>query len=92
MFHYATGSIYGKPKSYHSVNSYIMRRSLVLTTEGAGHSFRASLPPHVFSSDRSEEDPDVIDGKPTLWLTMEDMRGVASAYFATFAAALVFLA
>ena len=69
-----------------------MRRSLVLTTEGAGHSFRSNLPPHVLSADRSEEDPDVIDGKPTLWLTMEDMRGVASAYFATFAAALVFLA
>lgn len=62
------------------------RRSLVLTNEGTRHPFRASLPPHVASE------------KPQLplraaWaLTRDDIRGFASAYFATLAAALVFIA
>ncbi|UIP06093.1 hypothetical protein LY632_10330 [Erythrobacter sp. SDW2] len=61
------------------------RRSLVLTDEGARHPFLVSLPPHVRS-----EAPD----KPlrAAWVvTREDIRGFASAYFASLAAALVFL-
>jgi len=61
------------------------RRSLVLTDESARHPFRASLPPHVRESlhDIPAE---------SLWrLTTQDVRGVASVYFATFAAVLVFI-
>jgi hypothetical protein len=61
------------------------RRSLVLTDEGARHPFLATLPPHV----RGE-----VPAKPlrTTWVvTRDDIRGFASAYFASLAAALVFL-
>ena len=62
-----------------------MRRSLVLTTEGARHPFLASLPAHVRSSEY--ENP-----AESLWrLTQEDVRGFASTYIATFAAVLVFI-
>ena len=63
-----------------------MRRHLVLTDEIARHPFRAQLPPHVRS--REYEAPAEV-----LWkLTREDVRGFATVYFATFAAALVFFA
>lgn len=63
-----------------------MRRSLVLTDETARHPFRASLPPHV----RRRED---IDTQIQSWrLTASDVRGVATTYFATFAAVLAFIA
>ena len=61
------------------------RRSLVLTNESARHPFRQALPPHVTA--QLCEEPEA-----SLWkLTAEDMRGVASVYFATFAAMLVFI-
>ena len=61
------------------------RRSLVLTDEGAGHPFRRSLPPHVKS-----ELHDIP--AESLWrLTLDDVRGVASTYVATFLAVLVFI-
>jgi hypothetical protein len=61
------------------------RRGLVLTDERAGHPFRQSLPPHV-----REELHDIP--AENLWrLTANDIRGVASTYFATFAAVLVFI-
>ncbi|WP_284125058.1 hypothetical protein [Parerythrobacter aestuarii] len=61
------------------------RRSLVLTDEGARHSFLASLPPHVRG--------DTIARAPrSAWtVSRDDVRGFASAYFACLAAALVFL-
>lgn len=63
----------------------MMRRSLVLTDEGARHPFRASLPPHVCKVGESEP-------PPQSWrLTASDVRGVATTYFATFAATLAFL-
>ncbi|WP_454599013.1 hypothetical protein [Qipengyuania sp. SM2507] len=62
-----------------------MRRSLVLTDETARHPFRASLPPHVRQIEES-------DPRPQSWrLTASDVRGVATTYFATFAATLAFL-
>lgn len=62
-----------------------MRRALVLTEEGARHSFRATLPAHVF-------EPYEIEGKPSFWrLTASDIRGFATTYFACLAAALVFI-
>lgn len=62
-----------------------MRRSLVLTDETARHPFRASLPPHVCRVEES-------DIPPRSWrLSASDVRGVATTYFATFAATLAFL-
>jgi hypothetical protein len=62
-----------------------MRRSLVLTDETARHPFRASLPPHVCKREEA-------DKPPQSWrLTASDVRGVATTYFATFAATLAFL-
>lgn len=61
------------------------RRGLVLTDERARHPFRASLPPHV--RDELHDIP-----AESLWrLTADDVRGIASTYFATFAAVLVFI-
>ena len=63
-----------------------MRRALVLTDESARHPFRASLPGHV----RSER---VSTRRTTDWrLTASDVRGFATAYFASFAAVLAFIA
>ena len=62
-----------------------MRRALVLTDEGARHPFRARLPGHL----RRERDdlPRTTD-----WhLTASDVRGFATAYFASFAAVLAFI-
>ena len=57
----------------------------MLTDESAGHPFRRSLPPHV-----KGELHDIP--AESLWrLTMDDVRGVASTYIATFAAVLVFI-
>ena len=61
------------------------RRSLVLTDESAGHPFRRSLPPHV------KKDLHDIPAESLWRLTMDDVRGVASTYIATFAAVLVFI-
>lgn len=61
------------------------RRSLVLTDEGARHPFLASLPPHVRGKAPAKR-------LRAAWVvTREDIRGFASAYFASLAAALVFL-
>lgn len=63
-----------------------MRRALVLTDEGARHPFRANLPP------RLRREPALM-ARTTDWrLTGSDMRGFATAYFASFAAVLVFIA
>jgi hypothetical protein len=61
------------------------RRSLVITDESARHPFLASLPPHVRSGSR------VTPLRAAWVVTREDIRGFASAYFASLAAALVFL-
>lgn len=61
------------------------RRSLVLTDESARHPFLASLPPHVRAKVPAKR-------LRTAWaMTSEDIRGFATAYFASLAAALVFL-
>lgn len=61
------------------------RRDLVLTDESAGHRFRAILPPRVKA--------DLLDiPAESLWrLTVDDVRGFASVYFAATAAILVFI-
>ena len=72
-----------------------MRRSLVLTQESARHSFRATLPPHVFKVELAEAGPGLSAEKaqePFWRLTARDVRGFATTYFATLAAALAFLA
>ena len=62
------------------------RRSLVLTDESARHPFRASIPPHVLA-----EEP-AVRLRSKFYPTRDDIRGFASTYFATLAAALVFIA
>lgn len=63
-----------------------MRRSLVLTNEAARHWMRASLP------QRRRMFADVPQGAVTDWkVTANDMRGVATTYFATVAAVLAFI-
>ena len=64
-----------------------MRRALVLTDEAARHPFRASLPVHTRWL-RFEGMPRITNWR----LSASDVRGFATAYFATFAAALVFIA
>ncbi len=62
------------------------RRSLVLTDESASHRFRASLPPHV------KRDLHEIPAESLWALTREDVRGVATVYFAATAGILAFIA
>lgn len=62
-----------------------MRRALVLTDEGARHPFRAALPSHVRREPAGA--PRTTDWR----LTASDMRGFATAYFASFAAVLAFI-
>lgn len=62
-----------------------MRRALVLTDEGARHPFRVRLP----GQRRREPDAAI---RTTDWrLTATDVRGFATAYFASFAAVLAFI-
>ncbi|WP_287445424.1 hypothetical protein [Altererythrobacter sp.] len=57
-----------------------------MTDERARHPFRAMLPAHIRSNEY--EAPAEV-----LWkLTRDDARGFATAYFATLAAVLVFIA
>ena len=73
-----------------------MRRALVLTQESARNPFRASLPPHVFvvedNVELSEKEQAPAKNVPFWRLTASDVRGFATTYFATLAAALAFLA
>lgn len=64
-----------------------MRRALVLTSEAARHPFRASLP------QRRQAFSDLAPPhRTTDWrLTSDDVRGVATTYFATLAAVLAFI-
>ena len=63
-----------------------MRRALVLTNESARHWFRASLP------QRRPSFADVPATGSADWrLTAQDVRGMATTYFATFAAVFAFI-
>lgn len=62
------------------------RRGLVLTDESARHPFRAALPPHV------KRDLHDIPAESLWALTRDDVRGVASVYFAATAGILAFIA
>ena len=62
-----------------------MRRALVLTDESARHPFRAQLPSQFRRA--AENAPRTTDWR----LTVSDVRGFATAYFATFAAVLAFI-
>lgn len=63
-----------------------MRRALVLSSEAARHWMRARLP------QRRAMFADVPQAAPVDWkLTASDVRGVATTYFATFAAVLAFI-
>ena len=71
---------------YQEVKKATMRRTLVLTDEASRHPFRATLPAHIRSNEL--EAP-----AECLWrLTQQDVRGFATVYLATFAAALAFIA
>lgn len=62
-----------------------MRRALVLTDEGARHPFRAILPAQWRRDN-------IFAPRTTDWrLTASDVRGFATAYFASFAAVLAFI-
>lgn len=72
-------------ESKHAEGKHRMRRALVLTDESARHPFRASLPA---ASRRVPVEP----ARATDWrLTASDVRGFATAYFASFAAVLAFI-
>ena len=63
-----------------------MRRALVLTNESRRHWLRSALPNrrHFFS--------DLVPEGPVDWrLSLKDIRGVTTFYFATFAAVLAFI-
>ena len=78
-----------EPDGYQIVKLGMMtrkRRSLVLTDEAARHPFRASLPP------RAGQQDDLPANRMQFLPMREDIRGFATTYFATLAAALVFLA
>ncbi|MBA4765074.1 hypothetical protein [Qipengyuania huizhouensis] len=63
-----------------------MRRALVLSNEAARHWMRASIP------HRRRHYADMPDGQTVDWkLTAQDVRGVATTYFATVAAVLAFI-
>ena len=63
-----------------------MRRALVLSNEAARHWMRASLP------QRRRMFADTPQGTVTDWkVTSNDVRGVATTYFATVAAVLAFI-
>ena len=63
-----------------------MRRALVLTNEAARHPIRAALP------QRRRLFADAPTTAPVDWtLTANDVRGVATTYFATVAAVLAFI-
>lgn len=63
-----------------------MRRALVLTSESSRHWLRASLP------QRRSAFADLPARRTIDWrLTADDVRGVATTYFATVAAVLAFI-
>ncbi|MEJ2410583.1 MAG: hypothetical protein P8Y48_15060 [Novosphingobium sp.] len=70
------------------------RRALVLTQESAGHPFRRSLPPHVFTQPlgvdlEAEENAQAAHR----WrMSGGDWRSFLTAYCASFVAVLVFIA
>lgn len=67
-----------------------MRRSLVLTQEGARHSFRASLPAAV-KLRRKPPLAAIGNDTPAMQRSLTDTRGVVSTYFAATLAVLVFI-
>lgn len=84
--------------SKQTVNTRFMRsmtrRSLVLTQESAGHWFRRSLPPHVFT-DPLEDDPVERENAEAArhWrISGGDWKGFFSAYCASFVAIIMFIA
>lgn len=63
-----------------------MRRALVLSSEAARHWMRVGIP------QRRRLFADVPQSAPLDWkLTANDVRGVATTYFATLAAVLAFI-
>ena len=63
-----------------------MRRALVLSNEAARHWMRVSIP------QRRQMFADAPQAAAVDWkLTAQDVRGVATTYFATFAAVLAFI-
>jgi hypothetical protein len=66
------------------------RRALVLTTEGARHPFRRSLPPRVFVPLRDESEEGEERGIRTM--IAEEWRSFVGTYCAAFVAVVVFLA
>ncbi|MYL98336.1 hypothetical protein GR702_11230 [Novosphingobium sp. FGD1] len=67
------------------------RRALVLTHESAGHWFRRSLPPHVFTTPLSDEAED-REARRRWHLNGGDWQGFLSAYCTSFLAIVTFIA
>jgi len=69
------------------------RRALVLTQESAGHWFRRSLPPRVFSDPLpvDVEDRENAEAARSWRLSGGDWRGFLTAYCASFVAIAVFI-
>jgi hypothetical protein len=65
----------------------IARRALVLTTEGARHPFRRSLPPHVFAR-LAETAPK----RSLREVFLQDWKSVFGTYCATFVAVSLYVA
>lgn len=74
-----------------------IRRALVLSQEGAGHPFRRSLPPHVFTVFTvpvcAETENTENEVAARYWrLNGGDWRGFLAAYCASFMAIVIFIA
>ncbi|AXB76228.1 hypothetical protein [Novosphingobium sp. P6W] len=72
----------------------ITRRALVLTQESAGHWFRRSLPPHVFSDPlpADVEAGENLEAARRWRLSGGDWKGFMAAYCASFVAITLFIA
>ncbi|SFG41726.1 hypothetical protein SAMN05518801_12419 [Novosphingobium sp. CF614] len=70
------------------------RRALVLTQEGAGHPFRRSLPPHVFTQPLGIDMEAEANARAARrwWASGGDWRGFLAAYCASFVAVSIFIA
>lgn len=72
------------------------RRTLVLTQESAGHWFRRSLPPHVFTDplgpDADMEAEENAQAARCWRMSGGDWRGFLSTYCASFVAISIFIA
>ena len=67
----------------------MMKRALVLTTEGAGHPFRRTLKPHILSTPKPDPVPEITDKG---WWRQEDTHLFVVSFAGFFTAIYTFIA